>query len=105
MIRGTTPIITLTVDTDLTGWEVYVTFEWYAGQLTKSGEDLQITGGDTSTVEVHLTQADTLAFPEDKTVKVQLRAVKDGEAIATEVGTITASEVLLEDEIPLGGGQ
>ena len=103
MIRGTTPTVEITVGCDLTGHDVYVTFEWYSGQLTKSGADLEIDAGDESTVTVALTQADTLAFPEDKTVKVQLRAVKDGQAIATEVGTVTASEVLLEREIPIVG--
>ena len=103
MIRGTTPTITITVGCDLTGYDVFVTFEWYSGQLTKTGDDLTVTAGEESVVTVPLTQGDTLAFPEDKTVKVQLRAVKDGDAIATEVGTFTASEVLLEEEIPPSG--
>ena len=101
MIRGTTPTVTIEVGCDLTGYDCYATFEWDRGQLTKSGDALEVVGGAVSTVTVRLTQADTLSFPEDRTVKVQLRAVKDGDAIATEVGTLTASEVLLEEEIPL----
>lgn len=103
MIRGTTATVTIEVGCDLTGYDCYATFEWDRGQLTKSGDQLEVEGGSVSTVTVHLSQADTLSFPENRTVKVQLRAVKDGDAIATEVGTLTASEVLLEEEIPLEG--
>lgn len=100
MIRGTTPTVTISVGTDLTGWDVFVTFESTKGQLTKSGNDLAVTPGDTSTVDVPLTQEDTLSFPEGRTVKVQLCAVKDGQRIATKVGEITASEVLYEGVLP-----
>lgn len=106
MIRGTTPTVSITVDENLEGWEVYVTFQHAGGNLTKTGGELAITCGDRSVVACPLSQADTLSFPEGRTVKVQMRAVETatGTAIATEVGRFNADEVLLESVIPVDGG-
>lgn len=101
MIRGTTPTVSISVDENLEGWEVYVTFQHANGNITKTGDGLAIQCGDVSVVSVPLSQEDTLAFPEGHTVKVQMRAVNaEGTAIATEVGRFRADEVLLESVIP-----
>ena len=114
MIRGTTPTVTIAAQisphrfsyrSDLPPgrYTAEVSARDVAGNAVTKTWTFDVVGGAVSTVTVHLSQADTLSFPEDRTVKVQLRAVKDGDAIATEVGTLTASEVLLEEEIPLEG--
>ena len=54
MIRGTTPTVTIEVGCDLTGYDCYATFEWDRGQLTKSGDALEVEGGAVSTVTVRL---------------------------------------------------
>lgn len=105
MIRGTTPTITIdTGGTDLTEWDsVWLTFEHSGGQITKTGADLSV---DEDGVSCTLTQADTLAFPENGRVKVQLRAERDSgaSAIACDVMSFSAREVLLEEVIPLSAG-
>ena len=103
VIRGTTPSIVLSgLDQDLTTWDVYATFEWdvsinherYTGQITKSGNDLTVTS---TSVSVQLSQEDTLAFPEKPAncgtlpkVRVQLKAYKSGDVIATNADDETA---------------
>ena len=104
IIRGTTPTVTVTVGTDLTGWTAYMTFEHSRGILTKSGDDVTVTA---TTVACRLTQEDTLSFPEGGLVKVQVLWV---DAVGDVVGTkcdensvFRVLERLLEDEIPLEG--
>lgn len=63
MYKGTTPTFTLTLpnDVDLTeASNIYVTFEKNGKELQKTGADLGVTA---HTIEVFLTQAETLAFP------------------------------------------
>ena len=98
--RGTTPTVTLAVDTlDLTTLQsIYVTFRQGAALLTKrSGEDGVTV--EPHRVTVRLSQADTLAF-RDGRVQVQLRALApDGTALASGIATCTALEILLDGEI------
>lgn len=105
MIRGTTPTITIdTGGTDLTEWDsVWLTFEHSGGQITKTGADLTVTQDG---ISVKLTQSDTLSMPENGRVKVQLRAERDSgaSAIACDVMSFSAREVLLEEVIPLSAG-
>lgn len=61
MIPYTTPTITLTVDADLTGMDVYVTLEQGQNRLTIEDAAVTVEGGVT-TIEVTLTQAQTAAF-------------------------------------------
>ena len=102
MIRGTTPTISIDCGgTDLTEWDsVWLTFEYPGGRLTKTGADISV---DHDGVSCTLAQADTLAFPENGRVKVQLRAERGNgaSAIACDVMSFTAREVLLEEVIPL----
>ena len=111
MRRGTTPTITLTVTNedgsacDLTESDVYITLH-LAGDLstndiTKENADVDISTDDNATViEIPLTQAETLAWPEGGTLEVQLRC-KDGNdyAQATNITTISVERILLEGEI------
>lgn len=107
--RGTTPPLEFEVEqTDLTGWTVYLTFTaplaFTASNVTvtKTGEDLSIEYDPetaSTIVTTTLTQADTLALPTG-TCEAQLRAVKDGEAIATEVVAVQVTRILMEGVIP-----
>ena len=100
MRRGTTPTITATVDADLTGLELYLAFRQGASRpLVKSGSDLQVDVADgKTTIEVKLTQEDTLSLSDTSAVDVQLRAVKDGGAIAlaTTIASIEVDRILQE---------
>ena len=85
MTRGTTPTITLTVtDVPLTGATLYLTFRQGRHLLIKTGADLTVDTGH-NTVEVTLTQSETLQFAPGS-CEIQIRGVyATGTAFATEV--------------------
>ena len=100
MTRGTTPTITLTLETmDLTSLKsVYVTFCQSGKMLTKQSGD---EGVDITehTVSVSLSQEETLRFTPG-TVEVQLRGLTNGgDAFATNVAKVAVKEVLLKEVI------
>lgn len=99
VIRGTTPTVPLTVDTDLTGYTVYVTFLSDSNELTLTNERLIIEPGEESTsIKVPLTQEETLAFPVGN-VDIQVRAIKGAMAISTNDGSISVGRILKEGVI------
>lgn len=108
--RGTTPPFRLIFkNIDLTGWDVYITFEQYGkteleNELTVSGKDLQVvsTGAESCEVFLTLTQEQTLSFNEGR-VDVQMRAFKDGAAVASKKKNVSMKDILLDGVIPLGG--
>ena len=73
MYKGITPTFTLTLSDETldlgTATSVYVTFADRDGKvlLTKTGADLVI---DENVVEVYLTQAETLSFPQKVSIQV-----------------------------------
>ena len=107
MRRGTTPTVTLTVTNedgtpcDLTGAELFVTFQEQgcAGrELTKTDVDA-VVDGDATVITLTLSQEDTLAFREGYKVRVQVRAKKDGKALASTIASFGADEILMDGEI------
>lgn len=99
MRRGTTPAITLTVDADLTGWAVYVTLRNKCHSLTIENDRLTIEAEEgISTVVFALTQEETLAFSVGS-CEVQVRAIHNGTAIATDIATVDVGRILLEGVI------
>lgn len=99
--RGTTPTFTLSFDEEgldlTTARNVYATFEQYGSvRITKTGEDLVI--GE-KTVEVYMTQAETLRFmvgPVD--VQVNWTAA-GGKRAASDIKTIELTKQLLDEVI------
>lgn len=99
MIQGTTPTETITVDADLRGWACYVTIKNGQSKLTIGGERLTLEyGANKSTITFTLTQQETLSLSSG-TAKVQLRAVRNGTAIATDIQSIKVLPVLQEGVI------
>ena len=99
MRRGTTPTITLTLDCDLTGHTVYVTLQDGGEQLTLGNDRLTLDVADgVTTISFTLSQEETLAMPES-TAEVQVRAIKDGVAVASTIGRVAVSRILLEGVI------
>ena len=100
--RGTTPQLTATIkDADLQGMDVYLTVGRKDAQpwatVGPEGVTVEYDGTDT-TVTATLTQEQTLACPVGGGF-VQVRAYKDGQAIATgmvpvEVAPVIYNEVL-----------
>ena len=99
MRRGTTPAIALTVDADLTAYTVYVTLKNGGRELTVTNDALTIEyANQKSTITFALTQQQTLNFKVG-TCEVQVRAIKDGTAIATDIQTIDVGRILKEGVI------
>lgn len=86
------------MDLDLTGWDVYITFEQRNVELTRKEPEIVATE-DGCICSVGLTQAETLEFKAGP-AKAQLRAVKDGQAVASTIYDFTVGEILLNNEIP-----
>lgn len=102
MKRGTTPTITMTADMDLTDWTVYTSI---SGGKCKNGlltfDDERLTKSyenEITTMTITLTQEETLALDVGM-VEVQLRAVKDGTAIATSIEKVPIGRILQDGVI------
>lgn len=109
IFRGTTPPFTLTFQQiDLTGWDVYITFEQKQKtellEFSIMPDELEIisTGENSCKVIFSLTQEQTLRFVEGS-VEIQMRAYKDGSAIAGKKKSFSVKDILLDGVIPLGG--
>lgn len=108
MTRGTTPTIILNlIGADLTSSKVYVTFLQNTGinrvLLSKSNADISMTydnDTETTTIEVYLTQAETLAFTDPEYVQLQVRWVTSlEEAYASPIKTVETKKILKEGVI------
>lgn len=102
MYRGTTPTNTITVDLDLRGMTVYVTYT-QGREVLFEKTNADITINETALI-VPLTQADTLRLSSRaKVVYVQVRAIdSEGNAVASNVMTTTAEAILKDGEIAYG---
>lgn len=100
MKRGTTPTITMTADMDLTTWTVYASIRCGKREiLTFDDERLTKTYADKiTTIELTLTQEETLALDVGM-VEIQLRAIKDGTAIATTIEKVPVGRILQDGVI------
>lgn len=103
LIIGTTPTFTLTVtdDEDLDFNEaenIYFTIRQGSIKYTKSGEDIQIV--DAQTLQVSLTQEETLSFRYNLDAEIQLNwTYANGARAATIIKTITLSKNLIREVI------
>lgn len=99
MKRGTTPTITLTVDMDLTEWTCYVAFATGCKELVINDDRLtKEFDGTTTTIQLTLTQDETLGLRVG-CANVQIRAIKDGTAIATDIETVSVGSILQDGVI------
>lgn len=94
MRRGTTPAIVLTVDMDITAYTVYVTLKNSGKQITITNDGLTMEyANQKTTVAFSLTQQQTLDFSVGS-CEIQIRAIHDGTAIATNIETISVGRIL-----------
>lgn len=99
MRRGTTPAIVLTVDMDITSYTVYVTLKNRSAELTlTNGAIVMEYEDDKTSIAFSLTQEQTLKFGTG-TCEVQVRAIHDGTAIATDIKTMDVNRILKEGVI------
>ena len=102
MIRGTTPDYILTVsDFDLTNKTVYVTMSQHdKTMITLTGDRLLVVyENGVSTIHFSLTQMETFYF-KNGAIDIQVRFIdSNGVAYATEIKTVVAERVLLNEVI------
>lgn len=100
MWRGTTPFHRFTLPEGMSGndFEVlYITYSQNSHTIMEKEKTQMLFDGNE--VIVHLSQEDTLCF-DPGPVKIQLRAKQpDGQAVASNIISTTAKEVLKDGEI------
>ena len=100
MRRGTTPTITLEVDFDLTDWHLYVTIVNGAKSITFENEDLSIDVKDGKTeISLILSQEQTLDYKAGTKCEIQIRAFKDGSAVASDIEAVIVERILKDGVI------
>ena len=92
MRRGTTPKLTFTTDFDWTGYTVQLTLEENDTELVFEGDRLSV---DKGTVEVTLTQEETLMFT--KKAQAQIKAKLGSVVVATDISSIPVLPILNEE--------
>lgn len=99
MRRGTTPAIVLTVDHDISDWTIYVTLKNGGNMLTLENDALTVEYANQKTmIAFSLSQEQTLAFGIG-TCEVQVRAIHDGTAIATDIQKLDVLRILKDGVI------
>lgn len=98
--RGTTPVISLRVNADLTDWAVYVAIRNGKRGVIVDGDRLEMRYADGKTViEFSLTQEETLALGTGSAC-VQVRAVNaHGVAVATDIERLLTDRIIQEGVI------
>ena len=105
MRRGTTPTITLTVDKDVSTWTLYATFRSGMHNVTLENDRMTVelepkteTEEAKTLITVTLTQEETLSLGVGN-AEVQVRAIKDGTAIATDIKNIDVGRIIKDGVI------
>ena len=99
MKRGTTPTHTFSVDVDLTSaTAIYLTYK-QGNQTIVERDNTEMTVTAES-IQVKLTQEETLAFNSAANIQIQIRAVfSDGTAIASDILTVSPAGQILKDGV------
>lgn len=92
MRRGTTPKLTLITEFDWTGYTVQVTLKENDTELVLEGERLSV---DKGTIEITLTQEETLMFT--KKAQAQIKAKLGSSVIATDIASLSVLPILNEE--------
>lgn len=92
MRRGTTPKLTLTTEFDWTGYTVQVTLKENDTELVLEGGRLNV---DKGTIEVTITQEESLMFT--KKAQVQIKAKLGSSVVATDIASIAVLPILNEE--------
>ena len=100
MRRGTTPTITLESEFDFTGWYLYVTIVNGVKSFTFENDSLTMKRENgKSLISFTLTQEQTLSFKSGTMCEVEIRACKDGAAVATDIKSVSVDRILKDGAI------
>lgn len=95
MRRGTTPLVTVSVDADLTDAQAVLTIETGCTKLNLTPVSIDVDDGE-SVLTFTPTQEETLALHATSTAKVQLRWLVGASAFASDIVTVSVGDVLEE---------
>lgn len=96
----TTPTLYVSVDEDITDYKLELTVQNKHIKLVYDAVQLVAKPTDTGClITVTMPQEDTRALIPGTQAKVQLRAEKDGNVIATNIGSMPVDEILNYQEI------
>lgn len=111
MTQGTTPLLELTVDQDISECAIFITLKDVQNDniYTYTNTDTEFVDmtvlDDTTTIHLRLTQEDTLAMSVGQ-IDVQVRFINsEGIADATNVRRIVNLEALYTEEISYSSGE
>lgn len=100
MRRGTTPTIVIESDFDFTDWHLYVTIVNGVNSITFENDSLTVKRENgKSLISFTLTQEQTLSFKSGTMCEVEIRAYKDGAAIATDIKSVSVDRILKDGVI------
>jgi len=102
MYRGTTPTVYVHSNIDLSEWDVEMAIKCRNITLIKDGSDITVRQEEDGSCWIYttLTQEETLSFPTGAQAAVQLRAIKDGSAIASTIGEVPVEKILRDGTMP-----
>jgi len=104
IIPGTTPTVTVHLDTDVSDWDFALLTVRHGGvTLIERDEDELTLSADGKTVSAVLTQSETLRLPNSARLAMQLRVLLDGVAMATDVMPLETAVVLGRKELGANG--
>ena len=108
MRRGTTPTLELEVDKDIIGWTRYITFRQGSTEFTlENDRQTAVLEGESTVISVVLTQEETLSLkaaedvskPCGGKVEVEVRAIKNGTAVGSDIAKVRVEQILLDGVI------
>lgn len=99
MRRGTTPELQIAVNGVEVGklTKMYLTLKQNNYEITITEDDIGIDEAD-NLIKIPLTQEQTLGF-KDGYVNIQLRAMVDDSAIASDIKSVPIEHILMDGEI------
>lgn len=102
MYRGTTPTITFKIKTELDLNDIsecWITFKTVLGKKIDFGKDSMIIDPEEKTIDITMSQEETLFYTPGK-ILVQLRIkMNDGTAYASNINELTMKDILKDGEI------
>lgn len=101
MRRGTTPTLVLTVDAEIADWTCYVAMRAGCNTILLEGERLDVEASQdegSTDIALTLTQDETLSMTCGP-CEIQVRAVRDGSAVATDIARVDVGRIIQEGVI------
>lgn len=97
--RGTTPKIEVKVDADLTDYTNYLSIGKVGEEIVSAQSTVcEVDDDGSSLLTFKMTQEQTLSLPKGS-LKMQVRSIKDDEAIATGLIPVSVADIIKEGVI------